>query len=153
MSGGDATVAYTAQTPGPHWLDVQVTDESGHVSLATRYTFLVAPVDSATSPTAAFVGTPDAANARTLTVDAIKSLHGSRPIATYTIDFGDGTVVGPQASAHATHTYAHDGVYPVTVTVADTDGLKSTLSASYDTDAGAAGLADARRRRSPRPCT
>ncbi|TDU83939.1 parallel beta-helix repeat protein [Kribbella voronezhensis] len=50
-------------------------------------------------------------------------------IASYTFDFGDGTVVGPQPAATATHTYAGPGSYAVTVTVTDAAGLTSSASA------------------------
>jgi len=48
----------------------------------------------------------------------------------YRFDFGDGTVVGPQSSATATHTYAAPGTYSVVLTVTNTSGLSSTASAS-----------------------
>ncbi|GAA2805929.1 right-handed parallel beta-helix repeat-containing protein [Kribbella solani] len=50
-------------------------------------------------------------------------------IASYTFDFGDGTVVGPQAGATATHQYAAAGTYTVTTTVTDTAGLTGTATA------------------------
>ncbi|GAA3585051.1 right-handed parallel beta-helix repeat-containing protein [Kribbella ginsengisoli] len=49
-------------------------------------------------------------------------------IASYTFDFGDGTVVGPQPTATATHTYAGPGSYAVTVTVTDAAGLTDSAS-------------------------
>jgi PKD repeat protein len=52
------------------------------------------------------------------------------PIASYRFNFGDGTaVVGPQASAIATHTYRTAGVFTVTVTVTDTAGQSSVATA------------------------
>jgi parallel beta-helix repeat protein len=50
-------------------------------------------------------------------------------IASYTFDFGDGTVVGPQSAATATHSYAAAGTYAVTVTVQDTAGMTDTATA------------------------
>jgi PKD repeat protein len=38
---------------------------------------------------------------------------------TCTFDFGDGTTVGPQVCATASHTYADEGTYTITVTVSD----------------------------------
>jgi parallel beta-helix repeat protein len=52
------------------------------------------------------------------------------PIAGYTFNFGDGTVVGPQFKATTTHSYTTAGTYTVTVTVRDTAGLSSTASAT-----------------------
>jgi parallel beta-helix repeat protein len=50
------------------------------------------------------------------------------PIATYTFNFGDGIIVGPQAEATAPHTYNQTGNFTVTVTVRDTAGLQSTAT-------------------------
>ncbi len=50
-------------------------------------------------------------------------------IVSYSFDFGDGTVVGPQATATATHTYSDPGTYHVTVSVQDAQGLTDTASA------------------------
>ncbi|MEU4396534.1 right-handed parallel beta-helix repeat-containing protein [Kribbella sp. NPDC023855] len=49
-------------------------------------------------------------------------------IASYTFDFGDGTIVGPQPTPTATHTYAGPGSYAVTVTVTDAAGLTDSAS-------------------------
>jgi PKD repeat protein len=54
----------------------------------------------------------------------------STPIATYSFDFGDGTVVGPQSGATASHTYSTTGTFTVKVTVTDTAGLSSTATSS-----------------------
>ncbi|HEU5309319.1 MAG TPA: PKD domain-containing protein, partial [Acidimicrobiia bacterium] len=51
------------------------------------------------------------------------------PIASYRFDFGDGTVVGPQATASAMHTYTTAGPHSVTVTVADTGGASAAQTA------------------------
>ena len=67
----------------------------------------------------------------TVSADASGSTDtDATPIATYTFNFGDGSVVGPQAAATADHTYANGGTYTVIVTVTDTAGLSSTASAS-----------------------
>lgn len=52
------------------------------------------------------------------------------PIADYTFDFGDGTVVGPQTSPVASHAYTSSGTRQVTVTVGDTDGRIDTARVS-----------------------
>ena len=63
-----------------------------------------------------------------VTADASTSTAGSSAIGFYTFDFGDGTTVGPQSGATATHTYTTPGSYTVTVTCrphanrADLDG-------------------------------
>lgn len=47
-------------------------------------------------------------------------------VASYTFDFGDGTVVGPQAGGTAQHDYTATGVRTVTVTVADSGGATAS---------------------------
>ena len=73
-------------------------------------------------------------------------------ISTYTFDFGDGTVVGPQTSAVAQHSYATSGTHVVSVTVTDTGGLSATAESpvvltdrplvTYHVDRGAASCSD-----------
>ena len=73
-----------------------------------------------------------------VTADASGSTDtDSTPVATYTFDFGDGTVVGPQAGPTADHVYGTVGTYTVTVTVTDTAGLASTASATVAAQAPA----------------
>jgi parallel beta-helix repeat protein len=80
-------------------------------------------------PTAALTVTPTSGTAPLgVTADASASTAGSSPISTYSFNFGDGTTVGPQASATASHTYQDPGTYTVTVTV--TDGNNLTAAAS-----------------------
>ncbi|HEV3103923.1 MAG TPA: PKD domain-containing protein [Candidatus Dormibacteraeota bacterium] len=50
-------------------------------------------------------------------------------ISTYTFAFGDGTTVGPQAGATATHSYTAGGNFTATVTIKDTAGKTATASA------------------------
>ena len=47
-------------------------------------------------------------------------------IASYTINFGDGTSPDTQATSHFSHTYGTPGSYPATLTVTDTAGQTST---------------------------
>jgi hypothetical protein len=61
-------------------------------------------------------------------VDASTSTDADGSIASYRFDFGDGTIVGPQAEATAVHTYA-GGDWVCTVTVTDNGGLTDTTAA------------------------
>ncbi len=66
----------------------------------------------------------------TVTADARGSDDAdSSGIVSYTYDFGDGTVVGPQTAATASHAYGTTGTFHVTVTVTDASGLTDTASA------------------------
>ena len=88
-------------------------------------------------PTASLAVSPSiAAPTMAVTADASKSTDtDTTPIATYAFDFGDGSpVVGPQAGATATHTYAALGTYTVSVTVVDTAGESSTATGTVKVD-------------------
>jgi PKD repeat protein len=87
------------------------------------------PVDD--PPNAALSVTPSSGDAPlAVTADASASTDtDATPIDTYRFDFGEGTVVGPQAQATADHTYNAAGTYTVTVTVTDTGGKSSEASA------------------------
>jgi parallel beta-helix repeat protein len=63
-----------------------------------------------------------------LTANGSGSSHPNGTIQSYTFDFGNGTVVGPQASPSAGHTYTRVGTYTVRMTVRDTRGAASTTS-------------------------
>jgi parallel beta-helix repeat protein len=84
------------------------------------------------SPNAALTVSPSSGTAPvTVTADASGSTDtDSTPVATYAFDFGDGTTTGPQASPTATHTFTTPGTYTVSVSVADTAGLTTTVTKS-----------------------
>jgi parallel beta-helix repeat protein len=87
------------------------------------------PSGEATGPTAALSVSPASGPAPLqVTADASASTPGSSPIQSYTFDFGDGSTVGPQAGAVATHTYAAAGTFTVKVTVLDQGSLSSTAT-------------------------
>jgi hypothetical protein len=80
-------------------------------------------------PTAALSIAPATGNAPlAVTADASGSTD-SGGIVSYRFDFGDGTVVGPQAGATAAHTYA-PGSWTTTVRVTDSGGGSDTATAS-----------------------
>jgi parallel beta-helix repeat protein len=82
-----------------------------------------------TPPTAALSVSPAAGTAPLpVTADASGSTAGSAPITSYTFNFGDGTTVGPQSGATATHTYQSGGSYTVTVTTTDGNNLTSNAT-------------------------
>ena len=70
-------------------------------------------------PATGLTGTP-------VTADATTSYPGTAAITGYTFDFGDGTVVGPQPAASASHTYATAGSYLVKVTATAGNGATVT---------------------------
>jgi len=81
------------------------------------------------SPTAALSLTPTTGNAPlALIANASGSNDADGTIVSYRFDFGDGTVVGPQAGATASHTYAA-GSWTATVLVTDNAGGTASASA------------------------
>jgi parallel beta-helix repeat protein len=89
------------------------------------------PDGSDAPPIARLTVTPGSGTAPVaVTADASASTDtDGTPIATYQFDFGDGTIVDPQATPTALHTYTTAGAFTVSVTVADTAGLASTAPA------------------------
>jgi parallel beta-helix repeat protein len=102
----------------------------GPVPYMDRGAFEIQPADMDAAPTARLALTPSSGVfPLTVTADASASTDPDpTPIASYTFDFGDGTVTGPQSAPTAQHTYAAEGVYTVTVTTADTGGQMATSS-------------------------
>ncbi|GAA1607136.1 PKD domain-containing protein [Kribbella karoonensis] len=108
---------------------------AGTPAYADRGALEFQPVAGTTDypPHAALVLSPSAVSmppAAPVTADASGSSDADvNGIASYTFDFGDGTVVGPQTAATATHTYAATGTFTVTTTVTDTAGMTGTATA------------------------
>ena len=124
------TASHTYTTAGSYTVGVTVTDTAGHTSPATAAT----PVVADSAPTASLLVTP-AWNLAPLAVTADASASSdtdATPITTYRFDFGDGTTIGPQTAATASHTYGASGTYPVNVTVTDSGGLTGTTRRNVD---------------------
>jgi parallel beta-helix repeat protein len=121
-----ATASHTYQNAGSYTVTVTATDGNNLTSTASQP---VTVTQAATGPTAALTVTPSSGTAPvTVTANASGSTQGSSAIASYTFNFGDGTVTGPQQGATASHTYQAAGSYTVTVTVTDGNNLTSTAS-------------------------
>ncbi len=120
-----ATASHTYTAAGSYTVRVTVTDTAGLASTATA---TVTVTDN--PPVAALsLSTVSGKAPLAVTADASGSTDGdATPIASYTFDFSDGTVVSPQSAAKATHTFTAAGSYVVTVTVRDTAGLTATAT-------------------------
>lgn len=81
-------------------------------------------VEANIKPPLAFLDGPYAtAEGGAITASAAASLDPNGTVVSYLWDFGDGTT---STDAVATHTYAQDGVFTVSLTVTDNDGLTDT---------------------------
>jgi len=134
---GDGTMAVGPQASptathtyakGGNWtLTLSVTDNAG-IAASTSTRVLVTGTTAA-PPVAALVLSPTSGVAPLpVTADASGS-SAVGPIASYRFDFGDGTVVGPQVGATASHTYAA-GSWMASVRVTDSNGATASASAS-----------------------
>ncbi|MFD0633778.1 LamG-like jellyroll fold domain-containing protein [Catenulispora yoronensis] len=101
-------------------------------STANRYNLgidkLILVPFSNTAPTPALNVPASGVVGLSVTADAGTTYPGASPITGYTFDFGDGTVVGPQAAAKAVHAYSAAGSYQVKVTVSDATTSNTTAS-------------------------
>src|SRR5205823_2200600 len=123
QAGATATHTFAAGT----WtVRLTATDDKGATGTASAVVTATAPTQPPVSP----LTLPPALAIAPLavTADASTSSDADGTIASYKFDFGDGTVVGPQAAATATHTFAA-GAWTVQLTVADDKGATGTASA------------------------
>ena len=79
------------------------------------------------APTAALVATPANGTGPLLTTADGSGSTDDGTIVSYRFDFGDGTVVGPQAAPIATHVYAA-GAWELQLTVVDDGGASATTT-------------------------
>jgi parallel beta-helix repeat protein len=122
-----ATASHTYQSAGSYTVTVTAADGNNLSDNATKT--VTVTTQQSTGPTAALTVSPASGTAPLrVSADASGSTAGSSPISSYMFDFGDGTTVGPQSGATATHTYQSAGSYTVTVTATDGNGLTSSAT-------------------------
>ena len=120
VGGGGTGLLETIQTDGPA--------NGGNGSYTMQGNLSCA----AALPTAVLSATPLSGNAPlSVSFDASAStvsptLSSCDAIASYTLNYGDGSPVVTQATSHFSHTYGEPGSYPATLTVTDTAGQTST---------------------------
>lgn len=120
------TLAWTP-TPAERG-DYTVTFRAANTLMGLKRTvILVRPPNRA--PVAALVVSPPVTSTPMLvTASAATTSDPDQDLLTYRFDFGNGVVVGPQASPIASTMFTLPGVYDVTVTVADPYGGRDTTT-------------------------
>jgi PKD repeat protein len=95
----------------------------------------VAAAATTTPPHAQMTVAPISGSAKLIvSFDAGSSTPGSAPIASYVINFGDGTPNG--TGAQQSHTYTNAGTYVATLTVTDANQASDTYSQTIQVDSG-----------------
>ena len=111
--------AHTYATAGTYPVTLTVTDDRGGTATATRTVTAVAPN---VAPLARFTAAVDDLS---VALDASASSDSDGTLTSVAWDHGDGTTATGTAS---THVYAAPGSYPVTLTVTDDRGGRSTTT-------------------------
>ncbi len=129
LSGGAASgqFAWTPAVGEAGGYDLTFTGSNALSGQAITHLTVLPPNQA---PTSSMSVTPVTGNAPlSVTVDGSASSDPEGAALSYRFDFGDGTILGPQASAVAAHVYAA-GVWTVQLTVTDPLGAVNTSSAS-----------------------
>jgi PKD repeat protein len=121
-SGTGTSPAHTYAAGGTYNVVLTVTDNDGTQTQVT-HAITVAPANVA--PTASFT-TTNTPGSLVVSVNAGASSDPDGTIASYDVDYGDGSAHGTTVSS--THTYAAAGTYNVGLTVTDNQGATGTLS-------------------------
>ncbi len=117
------TATHTYSTPGTYSVALTVTDNEGASTTTTKSVTVKAPN---VLPTAHFTGL--AHDDLTLDLDGTSSADIDGTIVDYAWDFGDGS---SGSGATLTHQYSTSGLYPVTLTVTDSDGATDSFSETF----------------------
>ncbi|MDO8121479.1 PKD domain-containing protein, partial [Isoptericola sp. b490] len=118
-TGSGATASHTYAADGTYTISLTVTDPGGLTGTVTHdVTVSAAPQP----PQAAFTATPAGLS---VSVDGSGSSDPEGGALSYVWDFGDGST---GSGATASHTYAADGTYTISLTVTDPGGLTDTVT-------------------------
>ena len=118
LSGNTFELSHAYSAGGSYTVTVTVSD--GTESASRSQTVIVR-----TKPTANANGPYTSTEGASIDLTAAGSADPDGSIQSYAWDFGDGTT---GSGAVASHTYAQDGAYSVTLTVTDNDGLTGVAS-------------------------
>jgi len=137
---GDNTTATGVTTEhaysgkGTYIVILTVTDNNGVMDIDSHAISVTIQATPNQNPVASFIkSTQTAHRGETIQFDATESSDTDSLIASYTWNFGDGTTA---TGAKVDHTYSTVGIYTITLTVTDSEGLTSqTTSAITITNA------------------
>ncbi|NJM93783.1 MAG: PKD domain-containing protein [Cytophagales bacterium] len=121
QSAENLQVVHTYASFGTYTVALTVTDNNG----ATNQANLEITLNESTEPVAAFVVSLGAAGL--VSLDASASASGNGSIATYFWDLGDGNTLS-ETDALASHSYALNGSFAITLTVTDNLGKTDEIS-------------------------
>lgn len=122
-TGTGATVFHDYASGGSYVVRLTVTDNQGATG-STEQTLVVAPPNVA--PTASIVASPPSGQAPVaVTFDGSDSADADGPLASYAWDFGDGATGTGETTSH---TYSGQGIYTVTLTVTDDQGVTGSTT-------------------------
>jgi len=107
--------------PGTYSVELMVLDDDGHSDVAAQTIIVHEP---AVPPTAVFTAAPSTvAIGEPVAFDASASFDPDGRILSYLWDFGDGSTGSGASIAHG---FSTPGTFPVTLTVVDNDGARSS---------------------------
>ena len=130
----DKIVEHIYVAPGTYEVLLTVTDKVGQRSSATHTIDIIAQPPEQIPPTAVIAGPTDGFVAEPVTFSVSGSVSGSSPITSFTWDFDDGTTVPASPNTEITTLYEKPGIYTVTVTATDANGLSDSASMEVEID-------------------
>jgi len=128
-SGSGKTASHAYGTQGTYLVTLTVTNDAGVSASSTQSL----NVGAGTVPTPAFVYSPTGSlvAGQTVYFDATTSKPGAgHRLARFVFNWGDGSTMSDSSSPTASHAYAANGTYVVTLTVADENGTTASVTGS-----------------------
>jgi PKD repeat protein len=129
------TLTDTAVPGGSHTYRVRIRDPLGNASLSPVSNSVTVKAGSNVAPTSSFTATTAGLS---VSVDASASTDPDGSIVSYAWTYGDGATA---SGVTATHTYAADGTYTITLKVTDNAGATNSVQKQITVTAAGAGAA------------
>ncbi len=136
--GAGAVVDHIYAEPGTYEVTLTVTDNAGQ-SAETSVEIIIEQAEQ-TPPTGVIQGPTQAIVGEKVTFDAGGSQPGDSPIVNYAWDLGNGETSSGPREITASTIYTKPGVYNVSLTVTDENGLSHATGISLTVNAGLEGV-------------